>query len=80
MCVFPPSAGVLIAFIFPGLLGASLEEDITESAAARRSRGCASQLAWLTAAGGRLPACLHACMPVYLAASAAVQSRPLSIV
>ena len=35
------SAGVLIAFIFPGLLGASLEEDITESAGARRTRGCA---------------------------------------
>lgn len=32
-------AGVLVAFIFPGLLAASLEEELGESRAMRRTRG-----------------------------------------
>lgn len=35
----PPRAGVLVAFVFPGLLGLVMGEDLLESRAARRSRG-----------------------------------------
>ena len=42
------AAGILIAFVFPGLLAASLEQDLlTEGASTRRTRG------WVRRAEGR---------------------------
>ncbi|KAL4443859.1 hypothetical protein ABPG75_011596 [Micractinium tetrahymenae] len=44
LIILGSTAGVLIAFIFPGLLAASLEEELTESTAMRRTRGVGGAL------------------------------------
>lgn len=44
LIILGSTAGVAIAFIFPGLLYASLREEVTESAGARRSRGVVGAL------------------------------------
>lgn len=44
LIILGSTAGVLVAFIFPGLLAASLEEELGESRAMRRTRGVGGAL------------------------------------
>lgn len=59
-CLTPspvPITGVLIGFIFPGLLVATMEEDLTETQAARRTRRQGAQLGSACCAGAALCCC-----------------------